>query len=75
MKIVRGEIPSYKIYEDEYTFAFLDLNQCIQGRALIVPKVPIDRFYDLEDPYYQAIFTTARKLAPVLQAAFNPERV
>lgn len=75
MKVIRGEIPSYKVYEDEHTYAFLDLNQCIEGRVLIVPKVQVDRFYDLEDPYYQAIFSTARILAPVLQKTFNPARV
>jgi len=74
-KIIKGEIPSYKIHEDELTFTFLDINQTNQGSLLIVPKVQVDHFFDLEDSDYQAIFQRAKVLSPVLQEAFGSERV
>lgn len=74
-KIIKGEIPSYKIHEDELTFTFLDINQHHQGSILIVPKVPVDHFFHLDDPHYTAIFKVAKALSPVLQEAFGSERV
>lgn len=75
MKIIRGEIPSYKIYEDEYVYAFLDINQFHQGKTLIVPKIHIDHFFDVPEPYYKALFDTSKKLAPVLKQAFGSQRI
>ena len=46
-QIIAGEIPSYKIYEDEKTYAFLDINPETKGHTLVVPKVEVDRIYDL----------------------------
>ncbi len=75
MKIIRGEIPSYRLYEDEHSFAFLDINPYSLWHTLIVPKVPIDHFFDLEEPYYTALFHTAKKLAPALQKATGALRI
>jgi len=62
-KIISGEIPSYKIYEDEDTFAFLDINPESKGHLLIVPKVEVDKVYDLPDEKWDAVWRTAKKLS------------
>lgn len=74
-KIINWEIPCYKVFEDNLTFAFLNRSQKNPGNILIVPKVEVDHFFELDDDSYQAIFQTAKKLAPVLKQAFNSKRV
>lgn len=74
-KIIVWEIPSFKIYEDEYTYAFLDIFPQQPGHTLIVPKVEVDHFADVPEPYYSAIFQTAKKLAPALKEATGCNRV
>jgi len=74
-RIIAGEIPCYKIYEDEHTFAFLDIFPYQLGHLLIVPKIEIDHFFDLPEPYYTAVFQTAKILAPALQQATQGGRV
>ena len=55
-KIIRGEIPSYKIAEDESFYAFLDINPLAEGHTLVVPKREVDYLFDLEDDELAAIF-------------------
>ena len=74
-KIIAWEITSFKIYEDEYTYAFLDIFPQQPGHVLIVPKIEIDYFADLPEPYYSAIFQTAKILAPAIKQATNCVRV
>ena len=74
-RIISWEIPAYTIYEDEYTYAFLDIFPHKLGHTLIVPKCEVDYFVDVPEPYYSAIFQTAKKLAPMLQAATGCKRV
>lgn len=62
-KIIAGEIPCYKIYEDEKTFAFLDIHPETKGHTLVVPKLECDKIYDLPDDYYEALWKTVKKLA------------
>jgi histidine triad (HIT) family protein len=62
-KIIKGEIPCYKIYEDEKTFAFLDIHPETAGHTLVIPKANVDKIYDLEDEDYQAIMSTVKKLS------------
>lgn len=62
-KIIKGELPCYKIYEDEKTFAFLDNHPAIAGHTLVVPKNQVDKFYELPDDDYQAMMATVKKLA------------
>lgn len=62
-KIIRGEIPSHKIYEDDKTYAFLDIMPVQPGHVLVVPKTQIDKFYDLSDDDYQALFAAVKKVA------------
>ena len=62
-KIIRGEIPCYKIYEDERTMAFLDINPEVWGHTLVVPKVQVDRIYDLPEDDFVALMAAAKKLS------------
>jgi histidine triad (HIT) family protein len=62
-KIVRGEIPSHKLYEDERTLAFLDIHPVQPGHALIIPKKQVEFVWDLEDEDYAAVMATAKKVA------------
>lgn len=62
-KIIQGEIPSYKVYEDDKTVAFLDIHPETKGHVLVVPKVEVDKIYDLSDEDYSALMTTVKKLS------------
>lgn len=74
-KIISKEIPAFIVFEDEFTLAFLDIHPLEKGHVLIVPKVEIDKFYEVPEPYYTAVFQTAKFLAPVLEKTFGCERV
>lgn len=74
-RIINQEIPSYRIYEDEYTYAFLNIYPHTPGHLLIVPKIEVDHFADVPEPYYSAIFQTAKKLSPAIQKATGCNRV
>lgn len=62
-KIIAGEIPCYKIYEDEKTFAFLDIHPETPGHTLVVPKNEVDKIYDLPMEDYLAVMKTVKMLA------------
>lgn len=62
-KIIAGEIPCYKIYEDDKTFAFLDIHPETMGHTLVIPKKEVDKIYDLEDEDYDALMKTVKKLS------------
>lgn len=66
-KIINGEIPSHKIYEDEQTFAFLDIHPAADGHVLVVPKHEVEFVWDLSDEEYQALTMTVKKIAQRLQ--------
>ena len=74
-KIIHGEISSYKIYEDDLTFAFLDINPIHLGHTLVVPKTEVDYFLDVPEPYYSAVFKTGKLVARAIQDATNCKRV
>ncbi len=74
-RIINQEIPSYRIYEDEYVYAFLDIFPQRLGHTLIVPKIEIDYFADVTEPYYSAIFQAAKRLSPAIQQATGCKRV
>jgi histidine triad (HIT) family protein len=74
-RIISGEIPCYKVYEDEYVFAFLDINPVRPGHVLVVPKTEIDQFSEVPEPYYGAVFSAAKKLAPSVREAVGSLRV
>ena len=62
-KIVKGEIPSHKIYEDEHTLAFLDIHPTVAGHTLVIPKKQVEFLWDLDDETYRAVMATAKKVA------------
>ena len=73
-KIIKGELPSYKIYEDDKTFAFLDLQPVQPGHVLVVPKKQID-IWDLSEEDYQALMATVKKIARRISEVLAPNRV
>jgi histidine triad (HIT) family protein len=66
-KIVAGEIPCYKVYEDEKTLAFLDINPESKGHTLVIPKVEVDKIYELSDDDYHALWASVKKVAARLE--------
>jgi len=74
-KIIAGEIPSYKVYEDDETYAFLDINPISDGHTLVVPKQHVLFVHHLNEPQYQAVMATVRKVMQALEKALNPARV
>lgn len=67
-KIIKGEIPSHKVYEDERTFAFLDIHPMQPGHTLVIPKKQVEFLWDLNDEDYQALMTTVKAVAKQLRA-------
>jgi histidine triad (HIT) family protein len=68
-KIVHGEIPSYKIAEDENFYAFLDIFPLAQGHTLVIPKKEVDYLFDLDDELYIGLQLFAKKVARALKEA------
>ena len=69
-KIVAGEIPSYKVAEDEQFYAFLDINPLAKGHTLVIPKREVDYFFDLEDDEIAAMQVFAKRVATAIKKAF-----
>lgn len=74
-KIVKGEIPSYKVYEDELILAFLDLNPVSVGHTLIIPKEHFENIKDIEDKVLFEINLRARELSKVLEEKLSCEGI
>lgn len=74
-KIINGEIPSYKIAEDEKFFAFLDIFPFQYGHTLIIPKIEVDKIFDVPDDYLAGILVFAKPIAKAIEKAFPCNRV
>ena len=74
-KIIRGELESYKLYENEQVFALLTRDAIQLGHSVIVPKLEVDKFYDLPNSYYESLFEVARPLAKAIEIATGCLRV
>jgi histidine triad (HIT) family protein len=74
-KIINGDIPSYKIAEDEYNFAFLDINPNAKGHTLCVPKKEVDKIMDLDEESYMRLMAFSRKVGVALEKAVPCKRV
>lgn len=70
-KIVRGELPCHKIYEDERVLAFLDIHPQVEGHVLVIPKKQVEFLWDLEDADYRAVTDAVKKVALRLRAILN----
>jgi|SRR5690606_319961 len=74
-KIINGEIPSYKIAEDENYFAFLDINPNSKGHTLCVPKKEVDKIFDLDEDLYMGLMAFSRKIAIALKEVIECKRI
>jgi|SRR5574344_133414 histidine triad (HIT) family protein len=74
-KIVKGEIPSYKVAENEKFYAFLDISPLTEGHTLVIPKQEIDYIFDIDDKQYQELFLFAKKVSEAISRAIPCKRV
>ncbi|MFI3266708.1 MAG: HIT family protein [Rikenellaceae bacterium] len=74
-RIINGEIPCYKVAEDENYFAFLDINPLAKGHVLVVPKIEVDYIFDLEDEVLAEMMVFAKKVAKQIKAKIECNRV
>ncbi|MBT8179313.1 MAG: HIT family protein [Eudoraea sp.] len=74
-KIIQGDIPSYKIAENEEFYAFLDINPNAPGHTLCVPKQEVDKILDLDETTYSGLMAFAREVGLAIEAAIDCERV
>ena len=70
-KIVRGEIPSFKVYEDERVYAFADINPITDGHTLIIPKTHAENLWEISDKNITAIHRASKKIAAAMQAVLG----
>ena len=70
-RIIRGEIPCYKVYEDEKNLAFLDIAPESKGHTLVIPKVDVDKIYELPEEDYVALFLAVKKVAKRIEEVFG----
>jgi histidine triad (HIT) family protein len=73
-KIISGEIPAYRIAEDKQFFAFLDIFPLREGHVLVVPKMEVDKFFDLPDDYLASMLLFARPIARAIEKAYDCNR-
>ncbi len=74
-RIIAGEIPSYKVAEDEHFYAFLDINPMAEGHTLVVPKHEVDYIFDLSDEEYAGLPLFAKRVAAALEKAMPCKRI
>jgi histidine triad (HIT) family protein len=74
-KIVSGEIPCYKIAEDDNFLAFLDIFPLKEGHTLVIPKKEVNYLFDLEDDLYQGLFAFSKKVAKAVESVMPCERI
>ncbi|GIV34006.1 MAG: HIT family protein [Chitinophagales bacterium] len=74
-RIVRGELPCYKVAETESCLAFLDINPLAKGHTLVIPKAEIDYLFDIDDPLYSELFSFSKKVARAIQAVIPCARI
>jgi len=74
-KIIKGEIPSHKIYEDDKTLAFMNIYPSVEGHVLVIPKVQVPYLWDLDESDYIAVTLTAKKVALRLKQVLGTDFV
>ncbi|WP_281991023.1 HIT family protein [Aquimarina aggregata] len=74
-KIANGDIPSYKVAEDENFFAFLDINPNAKGHTLCIPKIEEDKIFDLDEDTYLGLMSFSRKVAKAIEKTVSCKRV
>src|SRR5690349_21578411 len=73
-KIIAGEIPAFKIAENEKFFAFLDIFPLREGHTLVIPKTEVDKFFDLDENYLSEMLVFAKPIAKAIEKAFHCNR-
>lgn len=73
-KIINGEIPSFKIAENEKFYAFLDINPLVEGHTLVIPKLEVDKFLDMPDNYLAEVLLFAKPIATAIEKTFPCNR-
>ena len=73
-KIISGEIPSFKIAENEKFYAFLDINPLVEGHTLVIPKKEVDKFLDMPDNYLSEVLLFAKPIAAAIEKSFSCNR-
>jgi len=73
-KIIAGQIPCYKIAENEKFFAFLDIVPLVKGHVLVVPKIEVDKLFDVPDDYLSQILVFAKPIANAIEKSFDCNR-
>lgn len=73
-RIIKGEIPCYKVYEDDNTLAFLDIHPIQPGQVLVVPKKQVPFIWDMESPDYRALMDTVQKIGQRLRRVFSDKQ-
>jgi histidine triad (HIT) family protein len=73
-RIIKGEIPSYRIAEDDFFLAFLDINPLREGHTLVIPKTETDHFFDLDEIYLSRILLFAKPIAISIEKSFSCNR-
>jgi histidine triad (HIT) family protein len=74
-KIINGDIPSYKIAEDDKYFAFLDINPNTKGHTLCIPKKEVDKIMDMDEALYLGLMAFSRRVGKAIEAAIDCKRV
>ena len=74
-KIISGEIPSYKVAENDDFFAFLDINPNAKGHTLVVPKKEVNKLFDLDEDVYNKLMSFSREIALAMEKAIPCERI
>jgi histidine triad (HIT) family protein len=74
-KIISGEIPAHKIYENEKTLAFLDIHPVQPGHTLVIPKVQVDHLWDLPADYYLAVWEASRQVSRHMKEVLGRNRI
>jgi len=74
-KIIKGEIPSYKVAENEKFYAFLDINPNAKGHTLVVPKKEIDKLFELDKDTYNGLMNFSREVAIAMKKVISCERI
>ena len=74
-KIIAGEIPAYKIAENDKFFAFLDIFPLVEGHVLVIPKIEVDKFFDVPDEYLSEMLVFSKPIAKAIEKSFRCNRV
>lgn len=74
-KIVNGEIPSYKIFENEHFYSFLDISPMTKGHTLLIPKKEVDYLFDIDDAILSEMIVLSKKIAKAIEKAVECTRV